>query len=215
MYILLSCLVVRLMIRAIIFDYYGVMCPRIAPMIARETAKQFDIPYKSVEPVTDELLDLMDDNSITFYEYWRLLKRRLKKADVRLPDHRKIWKECTLNLGINPRMKNLIKRLKEVGYRVPVLTNVSRKMAEYNKAKGRYKSFKPVFLSYEIRLKKPSPKIFLHVLKKLKLKSDECIFIDDKENYLKGARAAGIKTILFKSFSQLESKLRRAGINGI
>ena len=206
---------VRLVIKAIIFDYYGVMCPRIAPLIARETGKQFGTSYKSVEPVTDELLDLMDDDSITFYEYWELLKRKLKKRDVGFSDHRKIWKECTLRLEFNPKMRSLVKRLNEIGYRVPVLTNVSRKMAEYNKTKGRYKIFKPVFLSYKIGLKKPSPKIFLHALKKLKLKPNECIFIDDKESYLKGARAVGIKTILFKSFSQLEVKLRRAGINGI
>ena len=206
---------VRLVFKAIIFDYYGVMCPRIASMIARETAKQFGIPYKSVEPITDGLLDLMDDNSITFYEYWRLLKRKLKREDVRLPDHRKIWKECTLKLKINPKMKNLIERLKEIGYKVPTLTNVPRNMAEYNKLEGRYKIFKPVFLSYEIGLKKPSAKIFLHALKKLKLKPGECIFIDDKENYLKGASAVGIKTILFKNFSQLRRQLKLVGINGI
>lgn len=206
---------VRLLIKAIIFDYYGVMCPRIAPMIARETAKQFDAPYKSVEPITDELLDSMDDNGISFYEYWRLLKRKLKKEDARLSGHRKIWKECTLKLEINPKMMSLIEKLKEIGYRVPVLTNVSRKMADYNKMKGRYKLFKPVFLSYEIGLKKPSPKIFLHALKKLKLKPDECVFIDDKENYLKGAGAVGIKTIFFKNFPQLKVELRRAGVNGI
>ncbi len=206
---------VRLVIKAIIFDYYGVMCPRIAPLIAKGTAKQFDIPYKSVEPITDELLDSMDDDSITFYEYWRLLKKKLKKENVKLSDHRKIWKECTLRLELNPKIRSLVKRLKEIGYRVPVLANVSRKMAEYNKTKGRYKIFKPVFLSYEIRLKKPSPKIFMYALKKLKLKPNECIFIDDKESYLKGARAVGIKTILFKNFSQLEVKLKRSGINGI
>ncbi len=206
---------VRLVIKAIVFDYYGVMCPRIAPLIARETARQFDAPYKSVKPITDELLDLMDDGSITFYEYWRLLKKKLKKEDVKLSAHRKIWKESTLKLELNPKMRSLVKRLRGAGYIVPVLTNVSGKMAEYNRMKGRYKIFKPVFLSYEIRLKKPSPKIFLHTLKKLKLKPDECIFIDDKEIYLKGAKAVGIETILFKNFSRLHRELKRAGINGV
>lgn len=206
---------VRLVIKTIIFDYYGVMCARIAPMIAKETAKQFGIQYKSVEPITDGLLDLMDDNSINFYEYWGLLKRRLKKEDVGLSDHQKIWRECTFKLEISPKMRSLIEKLKEIGYRVSVLTNVSRKMAEYNRMKGRYKIFKPVFLSCEIGLKKPSTKIFLHALKKLKLKPDECVFIDDKENYLKGAKAVGIKTILFKNFPQLKVELRRSGINGI
>ena len=206
---------VRLVIKAIIFDYYGVMCPRIAPLIAKETARQFDAPYKSVEPVTDELLDLMDDSSITFYEYWRRLKAKFGNKDAKLNRHRKIWRDLTLGLEINPKMEALIVRLRKAGYKVTVLTNVARKMAGYNRMKGRYKIFKPVFLSCEIGLKKPSASVFKHVLKKLKLRANECIFIDDNENYLKGAEAVGIKTILFSNFSQLVGSLRKFGIHGI
>ena len=206
---------VRLLIKAIIFDYYGVMCPRIAPILARETAKQFGVKYTSVYQVMDRLLDLMDDNSINFYEYWRRLKFKFKSKEVRLSDHQKKWEECTLKLELWPEMKNLVLRLRKLGYTVPVLSNVARKMAEYNMLKGRYKIFKPIFLSYEIGSKKPSTSIFRHALKRMGLKPSECIFIDDNEQYLSGAKSVGIKTILFKNTVQLKTELKRCGIHGI
>ncbi len=205
----------RLLIKAVIFDYYGVMCPRIAPILARETAKQFKVSYSKMTPKMDKLLDLMDDRSINFYEYWDKLKKIFKNKNAKLSEHSKIWRDVSLGLNLNPKMIDLVIKLRKLGYKVPVLTNVANKMADYNKIKGRYKIFKPVFLSYKIGLKKPSPKIFLHAVKKLKLKPDECIFIDDKKNYLAGARAVGIKTILFENSTQLKKELKRFGINGV
>lgn len=207
---------VRLVIKAIVFDYYGVVCPRITPSLSKEISKQFGIKYThQVLYDIEKLLDLMDDNSITFYEYWKKLKADFENKDVKFSDHQRIWKECTLKLEINPQMKRLINGLRKMGYIVPVLSNVTRKMAKYNRIKGRYKIFSPVFLSCEIGLKKPSIAIFEYILKKMKVEPSECIFIDDKENSLKGAKAIGIKTILFKNISQLLKELRKAGVYGI
>ena len=203
------------MIRAIIFDYYGVMCPRIVPCLSQKTAEQFNFNEKKVRPIMDELLDRMDEDKLSFKDYWKSLKSKFKNKETKLPDHHKIWKSCALGLDIWPKMVNLVKKLKRQGYIVPVLTNVTKSMVKYNRMKGRYKLFKPVFLSCYIGLRKPSPAIFRYVLKKMKLKPNECIFIDDNKTYLRGARTAGIKTVLFKNYSQTVDELRRYGINGI
>ena len=56
--------------------------------------------------------------------------------------------------------------------------------------------------------KEPSKKIYLEVLKKLKVKGDECVFIDNEERNIKTAKSLGMKTILFKSMRQLRKELR-------
>lgn len=206
---------VRLLIRAIIFDYYGVICPRIVPILAEETAKQFGTNYEEVKSRMGVLLDDLDDDKISFQDYWKQLKSRLKNRNAKLPEHCRIWRTIALGLHFWPNMRKLVLKLRKLGYKVPVLTNVTKTMVKYNRMKGRYKIFRPVFLSCYIGMRKPSPKIFKYVLKKLKMKPHECIFIDDQKRYLKGAKSVGIKTILFKNYRQLVRELKRYGVNGI
>lgn len=203
------------MIKVVMFDYYGVMCPRIAPLIASGTAKQFGITNEKSTEVADYLLDMMDENKLTFYKYWKILKLKLKNEDVKLSDHRKFWEDSLLHLELWPGMVDLVKKIKKAGYKVPLLSNVLRKMALYNRNKGRYSLFRPLFLSYKIRARKPFPKIFKHALKKLRVRPEECLFIDDQISYLEGAKPLGIKTILFKNHSQLVRDLKRFDVRGV
>jgi putative hydrolase of the HAD superfamily len=52
-------------------------------------------------------------------------------------------------------------------------------------------------------MRKPELKIYRLTLKKLKVKPEECIFIDDKEKNLKPAKKLGIKTVLAKNPKQV------------
>ncbi len=203
------------MIKVVMFDYYGVMCPRIASLIASGTAKQFGITNEKSMEVVDYLLDMMDENKLTFYEYWKILKLKFKNEKVKLSDHRKLWEDSLLHLELWSEMAVLVKKIKKAGYKVPLLSNVLRKMAIYNRIKGRYRLFRPLFLSYEIGTRKPFPTIFKHALKKLKVKPEECLFIDDQISYLEGAKSLGIKTILFKNHSQLVRDLKRFDVRGV
>ena len=46
-------------------------------------------------------------------------------------------------------------------------------------------------------MNKPNKDIFEHLLNKYGLHAEDCVFIDDSEKNVNGARAAGIKAILF------------------
>lgn len=203
------------MIKAVMFDYYGVMCPRIALLIARGTAKQFGVTNEKSMEVVDYLLGMMDENKLAFYKYWKALKLKFQNENVKLSDHRKIWEDSMSYLDLRPKMVDLVKKIKKGGYKVPLLSNVLRKMALYNRTKGRYRLFRPLFLSYRIGTRKPFPKIFKHALKKLRVKPEECLFIDDQISYLEGAKPLGIKTILFKNHSQLVRDLKRFDVRGV
>ena len=52
------------------------------------------------------------------------------------------------------------------------------------------------------------------VLKKIGLKPEQTVFIDDMKSFIRGARKVGIHTIRFKNRAQLIKDLRKLGIRG-
>lgn len=58
--------------------------------------------------------------------------------------------------------------------------------------------FDEIFFSYKIGERKPSPKIFQHILAKHNLNAAETLFIDDCEKHCLGAKEVGLNTIWLK-----------------
>ncbi len=54
-----------------------------------------------------------------------------------------------------------------------------------------YSHFDHKFVSYKLKMQKPSKRIFAYALRKLKVKPEEALFIDDKEANLRPARGIG------------------------
>ncbi len=54
---------------------------------------------------------------------------------------------------------------------------------------------------------KPDRKIYEITLKKLGVKPEEVVFVDDKEENVKAAQDIGINTILFKNSEQFKKEL--------
>lgn len=66
-----------------------------------------------------------------------------------------------------------------------------------------YACFKKVFLSYEIGMRKPEERIYLHCLEKLKLTANDIIFIDDNIHNIAQAKKCGIRSIHYPSGNPL------------
>lgn len=56
-----------------------------------------------------------------------------------------------------------------------------------------------LFLSYQMGCRKPDPAIYFQVLEKLGAEGRQCLFIDDREDNIEAARAAGIHAHRFIS----------------
>lgn len=59
---------------------------------------------------------------------------------------------------------------------------------------------------------KLDPRIFMHLIEKHKLIPSECIFIDDLEANIAGAKEIGMKGILFTDSKTCENTLKEYGI---
>ena len=72
--------------------------------------------------------------------------------------------------------------------------------------------FDGIVVSGEIRLKKPDPAIFRHMLDRFGLAAGETLFIDDSERNVAGAQAAGMTSLLFRSPEELRTELAEFGV---
>ncbi len=107
---------------------------------------------------------------------------------------------------------NLIRRLKSI-YKIALLSNTNKWDFEHIiKTCEVYNLFDAVSLSFKVRAMKPDNKIFSDSICKLRLKPEECVYIDDIERYVEAAKQIGINGIHYTSYEKLISSLKKLSI---
>ena len=91
----------------------------------------------------------------------------------------------------------LIKELKAKGYKIYVLSNMSKEYIEYLRKLPVFEYFDAQVVSCEIQLGKPNPKIYEYLLSHCKLSAAETIFIDDRKDNVEVAEQIGIMPFHF------------------
>ena len=107
---------------------------------------------------------------------------------------------------IDKNMVGLIKRLKK-HYKVYCLTDTNRVHFESHQEQGILKLFDKSFASHLLGSLKSDVNVFRRIVKKLKLGSQEIIFVDDIEKNIENAKSLGIKAILFEDYRNLNKRL--------
>jgi putative hydrolase of the HAD superfamily len=103
--------------------------------------------------------------------------------------------------------------LRENGYRVLLLSNTNDMHFRFLRANySILDHFDDLVLSYEVGATKPSPKIYATAIEKARCAPGECFFTDDIEEYVEGAKQAGIDAVQFKQYEQLREELLVRGV---
>ena len=97
---------------------------------------------------------------------------------------------------IRPTEK-LIDELKAAGYKLYVLSNMSREFIDFLRKQKVYENFDGDVVSCEVGIVKPMPEIYDLLLKRFDLDPAESIFIDDRKENVDAAAAKGIATFHF------------------
>ncbi|MBO4484370.1 MAG: HAD family phosphatase [Lachnospiraceae bacterium] len=87
--------------------------------------------------------------------------------------------------------------VKAQGYGIYVLSNASDAFYRYFPPFLPLDFFDGVFVSSDYHMLKPDPEIYEAFLAKYGLRGEECLFIDDLEKNLAGARTVGMQTFCF------------------
>ncbi|MCU1676138.1 MAG: family hydrolase [Frankiales bacterium] len=69
-----------------------------------------------------------------------------------------------------------------------------------------------LYFSSHLRLIKPSPEVFRHVLERLGADPADVVFVDDRAVNVEAAAALGMRTILFRDAADLRRQLESAGV---
>lgn len=145
--------------------------------------------------------------------------------------HEQIWDSICAELGQSlsidllkaafestPMCAGMLRLAKELRSRhsVGIITdNKKDRIDLLKKLHNLSSAFDPIAVSAEVGVSKDDPKIFLGVLRKLGVNSDECIFIDNSRENLIAPGSLGIKTIYFddekQDFKALLAALRAHG----
>lgn len=192
------------MISTIIFDLSGVY---LHGLFGSTKHIQKRIDFKITDsaifiPAVDQLFL----GQISEEEYWKTVIRK-NSWNIAVDDLkyavRKNFKEIK-------GTRKIIEKLRQNKYQLGLLSNHAKEWVEYCEITYKYHQlFHIILYSYEVALSKPSKDIFLVILKKLRAKPQECLFIDDYEKNLTTAKSLGIHTIYFTSAINLKKQLMK------
>ncbi|MBI2651986.1 HAD-IA family hydrolase [Candidatus Woesearchaeota archaeon] len=196
------------MIKAIIFDWFGVCAEEFTKSISdglqKILGKNSKLIIKSYKKRELQLI-LGKMNSET------VLRSMFKEfnADNNINDYLYIFNSVTT---LNDCIFILIKNLKSE-YKTALLSDNFNEMTNAIRKKINLNVYFDVAVfSNEVGLVKRENKIYKFVLGKLKCKSEDCILVDDKIENIQRAGKFGIKGVLYKNVRQLKKDLIRHNV---
>lgn len=190
------------MIKGIIFDFFGVVCPDLMWDWLRANVRDL----KNQEDYFIDLADKKDKAEISRKEFYKKISEK-----TGIPEEKVDYSKAPIE--INLELLYLIANLKKK-YKIGLLSNSS---AEFiNEVLSKYDLrgyFDEIVISAEVKHIKPEPEIFEIILNRLGLQKEEVIFTDDKSHNTEAAEKIGIKSIRYENNRQLHKDLEDLGIS--
>lgn len=196
--------------RILIFDIGDVLVTINVRRFFKEFARAFQISQlRLVLQFDKRIFEGLMDGSRTMPDVHRTLCEQFKR-EIPYARFLKAW----VSMLDQPKAEviQLIENLR-TRYQLAILSNTESCHYEHLRANMPWlQYFTPHFLSYELRLTKPQPEIFLRVLQELNARPEECFFIDDKKENVRAAQNLGIPAHQFKNHRRLNKALQKQAL---
>jgi HAD superfamily hydrolase (TIGR01509 family) len=195
-------------IKGIIWDMGGVILRTTGDESRQALAKEFNIS-------TEDLYRLVFDSPsaekatigmITEIEHWNIVADTLGMPREKIQELQdRFW----AGDQVDKELISFIKGLNE-NHKTGLLSNAwSGARQALNQKNACDLVFKYSMFSYEVRLRKPDPKIYERMLELMGLQAREAIFVDDLMDNVKGAESIGIHGVQFISTNQAIADVKR------
>jgi epoxide hydrolase-like predicted phosphatase len=198
-------------IKAIIFDIGGVLQlgekqkksqkQKHASGIHETVAKKLKIGMDQYFDAIDTAYALSTEGKITKKKLLQIFSKNLKISSKKL--EKIYFKTYLKKFKFNKQLFKQAIKLKKLGYKIAILSDQWHLSKDAHFPKQMRESFFPAIISCDVGMRKPNPLMYKLVLKKLKLKPRETLFIDNQKWNTQPAKKLGIKTIQFKDNKQL------------
>ena len=185
------------MIRNIVSDLGGCLFLCDFKHIAERLAKQSSSSEEKIEKMITRGKDYKDyEKGIISSEifYLRMKEKINFRGSFEL--FKKIWMEQFFS--VNPEYAKLLINLLKLDYKIYCLSNINE--LHWKKITNDFYEmafFHGCFLSFKMKKIKPDLEIYKEIIEKIKDPTQKFLFIDDKEKNLKGAKKAGMHSLLY------------------
>ena len=199
------------MIKAIAFDYNGVI------EIIEKDLRQKMSDYLKISP-EDWLRSYYSFNYLcatgkkSYKEVYAMVAKEFNASDADVAHIHKMMDENMQTRKINFELLEIIKDLKNKGYKIGLVTNNHIKTRQKITDEKVIDYFDTAIISAEVDCFKPEPQIFHILFDKLGVEANEVVFIDDHKTSLFGAEKIGYTPILYINNEQLKEELRKLNI---
>ena len=184
-------------IKAVLFDMDGLMVDTesLATEAFIHSAKK-----QGYDMTKEETLLVLGFTTKSIYDFW---ENYFKNSDVSgkqlVDDHYKYIENILFTTGPRkmPYIEELLKYLKEHNYKVAVASSSSINHIINNMEKTGLKKYIDEFASgAEVENGKPAPDVFLLAAKRLGVKPEECLVLEDSKAGVIAGNSAGAKVIM-------------------
>lgn len=202
-------------LRAVVFDYGMVLTGPQDPEAYAALLRITGLPIEKFEPLYWADRHAYDEGKLTGLEFWQKLLREAGISDPGgVVEELNLW-DARMWTTQNPVMIEWQMKLKERGILTAILSNMGDNVLENMKREFDWLArFDVLVWSYQLRMAKPEPAIYQHVLNELGTRAEETLFLDDRPVNVEAARALGMPAIQFSSVAKLREDLVTAGLDG-
>ena len=141
---------------------------------------------------------------------WHLHITKRLGASLTFDQFTEVWNRA---LDPNPIHSEAFLEKLSKNYRLALLSNTDPIHMSNEEARFPFFRFFPMRIySYRVGASKPNPVIYRKALQACKVRAEEAVYIDDVAAYAEAAQRLGMSGIVFQSPAQLQSDLRKLGI---
>ena len=193
-------------IRAIIFDWGGVLIENPGPGLMKYCAETFEVSTEEYTKAHDKFATDFQKGQVSEPKFWELVCGEL---NISVPEKSSLWSEAFKSVCV-PRaeMFELCRSLQRSGYKTAVLSNTELPAVKYFRQQE-YDMFDVTVFSCEEGTAKPEHMVYELTLQRLCAKPSEAVFFDDKPECIAGAEKAGLHAFLFENISRAKDELTR------
>ncbi len=180
------------------FDCYGVIFPDVSEL----WMEKYHLTPEQRTAIRKKVYELGDIGQISVAEQFNIIEQI---SGIKTSEIKKEWEKTEKE---DKKILELIKKLR-ADYHVALLSNASaNSLRPTLKRIGADTSFDKIFISSEMKVKKPDPKIFLAALKQCNCEPQNATMIDDRQINIDGAKSVGMNGILYTGIEKLIRQLQ-------
>ncbi len=198
------------MIKNIIVDVGGVIADNSSKKFLDEQYREkLNLTYEEIKELNNTIFFEKEFNdcllgNLSIYDYTKKVTNKYPKykKEIEYLLDPKFYKET---FPVKKDVVDYLYSLKEKGYKIYFLTNIS--LESYDYLKNIFDDFAGGVYSFSEHLIKPDERIYQLIREKYHLKKEETIFFDDKDINVEVANKVGLKAIVYHDLTDIKENI--------